>query len=191
MEGFLLGQRDEITRLEGEISTLTHDAGDDPEGLRAQILQLRTERNDFERHTVSTREDLLYTEADLDRLHREAAHSSDEIGDMQEHVRVFEHENNDARSESTTALASYDRNSSSLTNPQPDRGGSPLGGMTRLVQAHQDHVLADFALTRATLPHVTSDRDRALRQLAQTTEDRDRALVDRDWALQLRNQAAP
>ncbi|OWZ10787.1 hypothetical protein PHMEG_00016294 [Phytophthora megakarya] len=45
-------QRDEITRLETETSTLTHDISDDPENLHTQVLQLRAERNDFERQTI-------------------------------------------------------------------------------------------------------------------------------------------
>ncbi|OWZ13376.1 hypothetical protein PHMEG_00013309, partial [Phytophthora megakarya] len=38
MEVFQHDQRDEIIRLEAEISSLTHDAGDVPEGLRTQVL---------------------------------------------------------------------------------------------------------------------------------------------------------
>ncbi|OWZ06399.1 hypothetical protein PHMEG_00021353, partial [Phytophthora megakarya] len=90
MEEFQHGQGDEITRLEAVISTLTHDAGDDPEVLRAQVLQLRTERNDFERHTISAREDLHHAEADRDRLRQEAIQADDEIRDLQEQVRVSE-----------------------------------------------------------------------------------------------------
>ncbi|OWZ02054.1 hypothetical protein PHMEG_00026452, partial [Phytophthora megakarya] len=188
MEAFQHGQRDEITRLETEISTLTHDIGDDPENLRTQVLQLRAERNDFERQTISAREELHNAETDRDRL--EAIQAGDKIRDLQEQVRGLERETDDARSESATDLASYNRISSSLTRTQPDHWRDPsLGSTTRLAQVHRDRALADLALARATLTQVTSDRDRAFKQLAQTTEDRDRALVDRDSALRLRDQA--
>ncbi|OWZ08873.1 hypothetical protein PHMEG_00018518 [Phytophthora megakarya] len=189
MEVFQRDQRDEITRLEAEISTLTHDAGDDPDGLHAQVLQLRTERNDFERRTISAREDLNHAEADRDRLRLEATQAGDEIRGLQEQVCVLERATDDARSESATALASYNRISSQLPLPQQDHGGeSSLGQSNRLAQADRNRALADLALARATLTQVTSDRDRAFKQLAQTTEDRDRALVDCDTALQHRDQ---
>ncbi|OWZ12017.1 hypothetical protein PHMEG_00014890 [Phytophthora megakarya] len=190
MEVFQHGQRDQIARLVAEISTFAYDASDDPKGLRAQVLQLRSERNDFERHTISAREGLHHAEADRDRLRQEATQAGGEIRDLQEQVRVLERETDDARSESATALASYNQISSSLTHPQPDHGGgSPLGGSTCLAQTNRDRVLADFALARATLTQVTSDRDRAFTQLAQLTEDRDRALADRDMALHHRDLA--
>ncbi|OWZ04488.1 hypothetical protein PHMEG_00023605 [Phytophthora megakarya] len=189
MEVSQRGQRDEITRLETEISTITHDAGDGPDGLRAQVLQLRTERNAFERHTILAREDLHQADADRDRLHQEATQAGDEIRDLQEQVRVLERATDDARSESATALASYKRISSHLTQPQLDHeGGSPLGGSTPLAQADRDRAMADLALARAILTQVTSERDRAFKQLTQFTEDRDRALLDRDTALQYRDQ---
>ncbi|OWY99353.1 hypothetical protein PHMEG_00029651, partial [Phytophthora megakarya] len=190
MEVFQHGQRDEITRLEAEISTLTHAMGDDPEDLHTQVLQLRTERNDFERHTISTIEDLHNAETDRDRLRLEAVQAGDEIRDLQAQIRSLERETDDVRSESATLLASYNRNSSSLTRAQPDRGRDPSpSSSTRLIQAHRDRALADLALAQANLTQATSDRDRAFKQLAQATEDRDRALVDRDSALRLRDHA--
>ncbi|OWZ06458.1 Lipid binding protein, partial [Phytophthora megakarya] len=152
MEVLQRGLQDEITRLETEISTLAHDAGNDHDSLRAQVLQLRTERNDFERHTISARQDLHHTEADRNRLRQEATQAGDEIWDLQEQVSVLERATDDARSESTTALASYNRISSRLTQPQPDHGGeSVLGGSTRQALADRDRGLADLALARATL----------------------------------------
>ncbi|OWY96319.1 hypothetical protein PHMEG_00033440, partial [Phytophthora megakarya] len=149
------------------------DIGDDPANLHTQVLQLRAERNDFEHQTISTREDLRNAVTDRDRLRLEASQAGDVIRDLQEHVRGLERETDDARSESATALASYNRISSSLTRTQPDHGRDPsLGSTTRLVQAHRDHALADLALARETLTQVTFDRDRAFKQLAQTTEDR-------------------
>ncbi|OWZ08631.1 LOW QUALITY PROTEIN: hypothetical protein PHMEG_00018790 [Phytophthora megakarya] len=190
MEAFQHGQRDEITRLETEISTLTDNIGDFPENLHTQVLQPRAERNDFERQTISAREDLHNAETDRDRLRLEVIQAGDEIRDLQEQVRGLELETDDARSESATGLASYNRIFSSLTRTQPDHGRDPsLGSPTRLAQPHRDRALADLALARATLTQVTFDRDRAFNQLAQTTEDRDRALVDRDSALRLRDQA--
>ncbi|OWY93493.1 hypothetical protein PHMEG_00037101 [Phytophthora megakarya] len=190
MEGFQHGQRDEITRLETEIPTLTHDIGDDPANLHTQVLQPRAERNDFERQIISAREDLRNAMTDRDRLRLEASHTGDVIRDLQEQVRGLERETDDARSESATALASYNQISSSLTRTQPYHGRDPsLSSTTRLAQAHRNRALADLALARATLTQITSDRDRAFKQLAQTTEDQDRALVDRDSALRLRDQA--
>ncbi|OWY93869.1 hypothetical protein PHMEG_00036574, partial [Phytophthora megakarya] len=166
MEAFQHGQRDEITRLEAEISNLASDADVDPEGLRTQVLQLRSERNNFERHAISTREDLHHAEADRDRLRQEATQAGDESRDLQEQVRGLECETDDARSESATALASYNRISSNLTHPQSDRGGrSSLGSSTRLAQADRYRALADLTLARETLTQVTSDRDRAFTQI--------------------------
>ncbi|OWZ00440.1 hypothetical protein PHMEG_00028368 [Phytophthora megakarya] len=125
MEVFQHGQRDEITRLETEISTLTHAMGDDPDDLHAQVLQLRTERNDFERHAISAREDLHNAETDRDRLRLEAVQAGDEIRDLQAQISNLERETDDARSESATALASYNRISSSLTRSPSDRGLEP------------------------------------------------------------------
>ncbi|OWY96580.1 hypothetical protein PHMEG_00033122 [Phytophthora megakarya] len=190
MEAFQHGQRNEITRLETEISTLTHAMGDDPEDLHTQELQLRTERNDFERHAIPAREDFHNAEADRDRLRLEAVQDGDEIRDLQAQICSLERETDDARSESATALASYNRISSSLTRAQPDRGRDPSpSSSTRLIQAHRDRALADLALAQANLTQVTSDRDRSFKQLAQATEDRERALVDRDSALRLRDHA--
>ncbi|OWY98939.1 hypothetical protein PHMEG_00030157 [Phytophthora megakarya] len=183
MEVFQHGQRDEITRLETEISTLTHAMGDDPDDLHAQVLQLRTERNDFELHAISAREVLHNAETDRDRLRLEAVQAGDEIRDLQAQISNLERETDDARSESATALASYNRISSSLTRSPSDHGRDPSPSRsTRLIQTQRDRALADLALARANLTQVTSDRDRAFKQLAQATEDRDRALSDRDSA---------
>ncbi|OWZ00727.1 hypothetical protein PHMEG_00028022 [Phytophthora megakarya] len=92
METFQHGQRDEIPRLKAEISTLTHAIGDDPEHLHTQVLQLRSERNDFERQTISAREDLHNAETDRDRLRLEAIQAGDEIRDLQAQVRSLERE---------------------------------------------------------------------------------------------------
>ncbi|OWY97480.1 hypothetical protein PHMEG_00031975, partial [Phytophthora megakarya] len=183
MEVFQHGQRDEITRPETEISSLTHAIGNDPENLHTQVLQLRTERNDFERQTISAHEDLHYTESDRDRLRLEAIQAGDEIRDLQAQIRGLERKTDDAKSESATALASYNRISSSLALTQPDHGRDLSSrSSARLAQTHRDSALADLVLAQATLTQVSSDRDRAFKQLAQTTEDRDRALVDRDSA---------
>ncbi|OWY91889.1 Zinc ion binding protein [Phytophthora megakarya] len=190
MEVFQHGQRDEITRLETEISTLTHAMGDDPDDLHAQVLQLRTERNDFERHAISAREDLHNAETDRDRLRLEAVQDGDEIRDLQAQISSLERKTDDARSESATALASYNRISSSLTRSPSDRGRDPSPSRSaRLVQTQRDRALADLAFAQANLTQVTSDRDRAFKQLARATEDRDRALSDRDSALRLRDLA--
>ncbi|OWY95660.1 hypothetical protein PHMEG_00034276 [Phytophthora megakarya] len=82
MEVFQHGQREEIARIEAEISTFAHDVSDDPEGLRAQVLQLRTKRNAFECHAISARKDLHHAEADRDRLSQEATQAGDEIRDL-------------------------------------------------------------------------------------------------------------
>ncbi|OWY98678.1 hypothetical protein PHMEG_00030499, partial [Phytophthora megakarya] len=119
MEAFQHGQRNEITRLETEISNLTHAIGDDPGDPHTQVLQLRTERNDFERHTISAREDLHNAETDRDRLRLEAVQAGDEIRDLQAQIRSLERDTDDARSESAAALASYNRISSSPIQLHP------------------------------------------------------------------------
>ncbi|OWZ08201.1 hypothetical protein PHMEG_00019298 [Phytophthora megakarya] len=177
MEVFQHGQRDEITRLEAEISNLAHDADDDPEVLRTHVLQLRTERNDFDRHAISAREDLHHAEGD--RFRQDAS-----FGNCRSRFAVWRRR----QVRSATALASYNRISTSLAHQQPDRGGrSPLGGSACLAQADRDRALANLALVRATLTQVTSHRDLAFTQIAQVTEDRD--LADRGTALQLWDQA--
>ncbi|OWY92186.1 hypothetical protein PHMEG_00038915 [Phytophthora megakarya] len=164
--------------------------GDDPDDLHAQVLQLRTERNDFERHAISAREDLHHAETDRDRLRLEAVQAGDEIRDLQAQIISLERETDDARSESATALASYNRISSSLTRSPSDRGRDPSPSRSaRLAQTQRDRALANLALARANLTQDTSDRDRAFKQLARATEDRDRALSDRDSALSLRDLA--
>ncbi|OWZ06321.1 hypothetical protein PHMEG_00021433 [Phytophthora megakarya] len=149
METFQHGQRDEISRLAAEITHLACDAEDDPDGLRTQVHQLRAERNDFERRVGSTREDLCVAEEERDRLCQEAVQTGDAIRDLQDQVRDL-----DARFESATTLASYNR-------------------------AARDRALADLSVS-STLTQVTSDRNRAFTQLAQAGEDPDRALADRD-----------
>ncbi|OWZ05676.1 hypothetical protein PHMEG_00022192 [Phytophthora megakarya] len=125
MEAFQHGQRDEITRLEMEISTLPHAMGDDRDDLHAQVLRLRTESNDVERHAISAREDLHNAETDRDLLRLEAVQAGDKIRDLQAQISNLERETDDARSESATALASYKRISSSLTRSPSDHGRDP------------------------------------------------------------------
>ncbi|OWZ14268.1 hypothetical protein PHMEG_00012279 [Phytophthora megakarya] len=189
METFQHGQRDEISRLAAEITHLACDAEDDPDGLRTQVHQLRAEGNDFERRVGPTREDLYVAEEEHDRLCQEAVQTGDAIRDLQDQVRDLDRERDDARFESATTLASYNRVSTDLSRLQPDRRvRSPLGDSARLVQAARDRTLADLGRVSATLTQVTSDRNRAFTRLAQAGEDPDRALADRATALHSRDQ---
>ncbi|OWY94926.1 hypothetical protein PHMEG_00035208 [Phytophthora megakarya] len=173
MEVFQHGQRDDITRLETEIWTLTHAMGDDPEDLHTQVLQLRTERNDFERNAISAREDLHNAETDLDRLRLEAIQAGDEIRDLQAQISNLEREPDDAR----VAPLVLSRVSVIAPTEDRDRALSDRDSALRLrdhAVAARDQVHLDL-LTETTR---TAQLDDDLEVVRQELQEREREISD-------------
>ncbi|KAL3656664.1 hypothetical protein V7S43_018443 [Phytophthora oleae] len=188
MKQFQRGQRDEISRLEAEIADQSHDAIADPyprvvQDLQDQVRQLQAERDDLGRRLVRMQADLDRAIADGDRLEREMFQAGSEIHNPQQEIRNRDRDLAVARSESGSALASYDRMSAELTLIRTDESSARAPGSgSGLLQAEHDRTLADLARSRAELTLAMSERDRALLQLNRFGIDRDQAFVDRDHA---------